>query len=108
VDNLAEKFHAYTAFFEETTSSFAEVDVIFERLVARAETLVETYGDCEEDEDASGSDEAGSTQMAQLRILWRDFRDFARKYAVSITALRTELDSKIEFAETMLEGMKKG
>jgi hypothetical protein len=98
-----EKIGAYSSFFEEMVSGFAEINEIFERMGAKTEYLVETYGGLEEDDEA---DESVNAQLSQLRIMGRDFNDFMAKYMVSIAALRDSLAAKIEFAAAMLEAIE--
>ena len=45
-------------------------------------------------------------QLAQLRILERDFSGFLKNYGISIGALRDELDRKIEFGEAIIDAME--
>jgi hypothetical protein len=97
-----EKINAYSFFFEEMVGGFAEINEIFERMGAKTEYLVETYGGLVEDEDAG---EPVNAQLSQLRIMWRDFTDFMAKYMASIADLRDSLASKIEFAAAMLEAI---
>ena len=98
-----EKIGAYSSFFGEMVGGFAEINEIFERMGAKTEYLVETYGGLEEDDDAG---ESVNAQLSQLRIMGRDFNDFLAKYMVSIAALRDSLAAKIEFAAAMLEAIE--
>ena len=100
-----EKMRAYSAFFVESTAAFGEIEKIFSRIVPKAVQLVETYGIIE-GEDEAGEDE--DIQLSRLRILERDYREYFRNYAEKVSALRDELDQKIEFAEALLEGIEAG
>ena len=97
------KLQAYTAFFKYTTAGFIEIDKIFEKFSTNTETLIQIYGGLDEDDNAS---EFENAQLSQLRILHRDFLDYMKSYAAKIGILRDELTNKIEFAQTMLEGME--
>ena len=97
------KLQAYTSFFKDTTAGLVEIDKIFEQFSINTEALIKVYGGLEEDDKAS---EFENAQLSQLRILGRDFVDYMKSYAEKISALRDELTSKIEFAQTMLEGME--
>ena len=102
---IDEKLQAYSSFFAASTAGFSEIDKIFERLVTRAVQLLETYGNLDEDDEAG---EVENAQLAQLRILERDFSGYLKNYAVSIGVLRDELDRKIEFGEAIIQAMEAG
>ena len=100
---INEKLQAYSSFFVGSTAGFTEIDKVFERLVTRAVQLLEKYGNLDNDDEAG---EEENTQLAQLRILERDFSGFLKNYRVSIEALRDELDKKIEFGEALIHAME--
>jgi allophanate hydrolase subunit 1 len=102
MNDIDEKLSAYAAFFIDTTSGFEEISVVFERLVTNAQSLTARYGDLEEDADL---DEAQNAQLVRFRMLYRDMAAFSEHCAVSIGALKAELDNKIEFAQTLLEDL---
>jgi hypothetical protein len=97
-----ELFAEYTAFFNDSVRGYDEINRVFERMVIRAEELAEKYGGPGEDGEA---DEYENARLARLRMLQRDMTSFAKNCSVSLGALKAELDSKIEFAEAMLEEM---
>ena len=102
---INEKLQAYSSFFTASTAGFSEIDKIFERLVTRAVQLLEKYGNLDEDDEAG---EVENAQLAQLRILERDFSGYLKNYAISIGTLRDELDKKIEFGEAIIKAMEEG
>jgi len=102
-NTIEEKLQAYSSFFVDSTAGFTEIDKVFERLVTRAVQLLETYGNLNDDDEAG---EAENAQLAQLRILERDFSSFLKNYRVSIETLRDELDKKIEFGEALIQAME--
>jgi hypothetical protein len=102
---VEERISDYAAFFHYIYSCFGEMNKVLEPLAARAVEMAETYGSLD---DEDGADAETNTQLSQLRILNRDYYSFVKNFRVSITALRDELDSKIEFGQTMLEGMGVG
>jgi hypothetical protein len=97
-----EQFTEYSAFFTDTTKGYDEINTVLERIVTHAEYLIEKYGGLEDDDEA---DEYQNAQLAQLRIIQRDMAAFARNCGTTLAALKNDLDSKIDFAEAMLEGM---
>ena len=104
-NTIEEKIKAYTDFFVDSTAGFAEIGKVFERLVSRAVQMLEKYGNLDDDDEAG---EAENAQLAQLRILERDFSGFLKNYRVSIEALRDELDKKINFGEALIHAMEDG
>jgi hypothetical protein len=102
---IDEKLQAYSSFFVDMAAGFGEVDKVFERLVTKALELGNTFGNLDEDEEAG---EEANAQLSKLRILERDFYGFMKNFDVSVSALRDELDKKIEFGQAMLEGMEVG
>jgi hypothetical protein len=101
---IEEKLTAYISYFLDIHRSFNEIDDVFGRLDGKVEHLIETYGGLGEEETY----EEANAQLSQLRILFRGYTAFMKKFSTSLVVLRDDVDKEIEFGQAMLEAMEVG
>ena len=100
---INEKINAYYLFFSEISGIYGKVYGVFKHQIEKYAQLKETYGTISEEEENPHA--ALAAQIPQMRMLEREFHECFQKVDTAMLALMDDMDKRIEFHETMLEGM---